>query len=240
MYKKQWTRKEILKALTAPVLLSVSSPLSLITDDISIQSFQQKPLPYAPDALEPYIDVQTMQIHYGKHASAYCNNLNEALKKSTIPAGTDMETILARVSEYSVSVRNNAGGHYNHELFWSFMIPGGTDLKETNFKSIFLETFGSLQNFQQAFSDLALNRFGSGWAWLYIDNKNQLKIGSTPNQDNPLMDVSSEKGYPLLCLDVWEHAYYLKYQNKRAEYVRQWWNIVNWDAVSDRFNNIMK
>lgn len=235
MYKKQWTRKEILRLISAPLIISLASSFD-VKAVLRSPPFKQNPLPYAIDALEPYIDAKTMEIHYGKHASAYCANLNNALDNLKLVQTPDLETILQSVSSYAAAVRNNGGGHYNHELFWSCMIPGGTPLQEGALKSNLLKKFGSLNNFQQSFSDLALNRFGSGWVWLYLDQQNELKIDSTPNQDNPLMDISPVKGYPLLCLDVWEHAYYLTYQNRRAEYIRQWWNIVNWSFVSERYN----
>ena len=238
MVNKKWTRKEMLKLLSAPFLLN-SKFVSGFTGKASVPMFNQKPLAYRFDALEPYIDALTMEIHYTKHASSYCANLNDAIRKYSISGDVNIEIILDRISSYSMAVRNNAGGHYNHELFWACMIPKGSDLKEGLFKSHLLQAFDSIQNFQKIFTDVAINRFGSGWAWLYLDANKNLKIDSTPNQDNPLMDMSPVKGYPLLCLDVWEHAYYLKRQNRRAEYISQWWNIVNWDLVAERYNSRM-
>lgn len=200
--------------------------------------FTQEPLPYAYTALEDVIDARTMEIHYTKHAATYAKNLQEAATAEGIDASKGLEDVLAKVSKFTVKVRNNGGGHYNHEMFWKCMrpkqdnnMPSGALLKAIE------STFTSFENFKTQFSDAGKNRFGSGWAWLYADGKT-LKIGSTPNQDNPLMDVSDIKGFPLLGLDVWEHAYYLKYQNKRPDYISNWWNVVNWNYVEERFNKI--
>ena len=198
--------------------------------------FQQTALPYAYSALEPVIDTVTMEIHYTRHASGYATNLQQAAQAEGVDVRKPLEDVLGRVSKFSAKMRNNAGGHYNHELFWKSMRTRVTDNRPSGTLLQALETsFGSFGNFKNQFSDAARNRFGSGWAWLVKDSSNKLIIGSTPNQDNPLMDVSDLKGYPLLGLDVWEHAYYLKYQNKRADYIDSWWNIVNWDFVQQRF-----
>jgi Fe-Mn family superoxide dismutase len=197
--------------------------------------FDQKPLPYKYDALENVIDATTMEIHYTKHASAYSKNLKEAAQAEGI-AITSLEDILTNVSKYSAKVRNNGGGHYNHEMFWQCMRPKqNNNMPSGKLLTAIESNFTSFANFKTQFSDAGKNRFGSGWAWLYADNNKALKIGSTPNQDNPLMNVSDIKGFPLLGLDVWEHAYYLKYQNKRADYIDNWWNVVNWDYVSQRY-----
>jgi superoxide dismutase, Fe-Mn family len=204
-----------------------------------IPGFTQKPLPYGFNALEPYIDSATMDIHYNRHAAAYANNMNEAIKEAGVSTPGNLESLLAQISKYSVKLRNNAGGHYNHESFWRWMAPGGKEMSPTLQAGI--ETsFGSLNDMKNQFNAAASQRFGSGWAWLYLDKQKALKIGSTPNQDNPLMDVSDIKGYPLLGLDVWEHAYYLKYQNKRADYIAAWWNIVNWEEVERRYSWAIK
>lgn len=206
--------------------------------------FIQTPLPYAYNALENIIDAQTMELHYSKHAAAYVKNMNDALAESKVDVKfpRSVETILSTISNYNVKLRNNAGGHYNHEMFWQCMRPGQVDNKPTGKLSEAIKLhFTSFDNFKKQFTDAAKNRFGSGWAWLYTDgtDKNKsLKIGSTPNQDNPLMDVSDIKGFPLLALDVWEHAYYLKYQNKRADYIENWWQVVNWEYVQQRFEAI--
>ena len=201
-------------------------------------NFTQMPLPYKYDGLEDVIDAMTMEIHYSKHAANYCKNLNEALTAEQIDNSQSLEKILSSISKYSVKLRNNAGGHYNHEMFWQCMRPKTLDNKPSeNLLNTIVTKFGSFQNFKNQFSDAAKTRFGSGWAWLCINNNSELQIGSTANQDNPLMDITSIeiKGFPLLCLDVWEHAYYLKYQNKRADYIENWWNLVNWNYVEQRF-----
>ncbi|MEO6837866.1 MAG: superoxide dismutase [Ginsengibacter sp.] len=196
--------------------------------------FDQTPLPYKYDALENVIDAQTMEIHYTKHAAGYSNNLKEAAKAEGAE-GKTVEEILASLSKYSTKMRNNAGGHYNHEMFWKCMrSPQNENSPEKKLNGAIADHFGSFENFKNQFNDAAKSRFGSGWAWLYSDNKT-LKIGSTPNQDNPLMSMSDIKGFPLLGIDVWEHAYYLKYQNKRADYIENWWKVVNWKYVEDRF-----
>jgi len=199
--------------------------------------FDQKPLPYKYNALENVIDAATMEIHYTKHAAAYSKNLKEAVQSEGIDAGRSLEDILGNISKYSAKVRNNGGGHYNHEMFWQCMRPKRADNKPTdNLLPLIEKNFTSFANFKTQFSDAGKNRFGSGWAWLYADNYNSLKIGSTANQDNPLMNLSEIKGFPILGLDVWEHAYYLKYQNKRPDYIDNWWNVVNWDYVWQRYS----
>ncbi|MEO7801007.1 MAG: superoxide dismutase [Ginsengibacter sp.] len=198
----------------------------------------QEPLPYAYTALEDVIDAKTMELHYTKHAATYAKNLQEAATAEDIDASKGLEDVLAKVSKYTVKVRNNGGGHYNHEMFWKCMRPKQENNKPSGALLQAIEsTFTSFENFKTQFSDAGKNRFGSGWAWLYADGK-ILKIGSTPNQDNPIMDVSDIKGFPLLGLDVWEHAYYLKYQNKRPDYISNWWNVVNWNYVEERFNKM--
>ena len=200
--------------------------------------FGQEPLPYAYNALEPVIDAQTMELHYSKHAAAYAKNLKEAADAEKIDTGKPLEEVLKNVSKYSPKVRNNGGGHYNHELFWKSMKAGGEGKPTGKLLSAIESTFGSFDAFKTKFNDAGKNRFGSGWAWLLVGADKKLAIGSTPNQDNPLMDVSEVKGYPLLGIDVWEHAYYLKYQNRRPEYIEAWWKVVNWDFVQKRFEKI--
>jgi Fe-Mn family superoxide dismutase len=201
--------------------------------------WQQMPLGYGYNALEPFIDMTTMDIHYNRHAAAYTKNMNEAADAEAIVKSQGLESLLATVSKFSVKFRNNAGGHYNHESFWKWMTPGGKPISPT-FAGLIEKSFGSLNDMKNQFNSGATQRFGSGWAWLILDKQKQLKITSTPNQDNPLMDVAEVKGYPLLGLDVWEHAYYLKYQNKRADYIAAWWNIVNWAEVESRYNWAIK
>ncbi|MCZ2223170.1 MAG: superoxide dismutase [Chitinophagales bacterium] len=199
--------------------------------------FIQQPLPYSYNALEPYIDAATMEIHYTKHAAGYTKNLNDALKEEYKKADAiTIENILENISQYSTKMRNNAGGHYNHELFWQILTPTSSKKPSGALAKAIETSFGSFENFKTQFNDTALKRFGSGWAWLIVSNDG-LKITSTPNQDNPLMNIAETKGFPLLGLDVWEHAYYLKYQNKRAEYINNWWNIINWNVVEKRFDN---
>ncbi len=195
--------------------------------------FELPKLPYEYDALEPYIDKMTMEIHYTKHHNAYVTKLNEAI------AGTDMEKksledLLKSASKQPVAVRNNGGGHYNHSLFWTIMKKGGGGLPKGDLEKSIKSSFGSFEEFKSKFSTAAAGRFGSGWAWLII-KEGKLAITSTANQDNPIMDVAEEKGTPILGLDVWEHAYYLKYQNRRPEYIENWWNVINWDEVMKRF-----
>ena len=195
-------------------------------------------LPYAYDALEPYIDARTMEIHYDKHHRAYFNNFVNAIK------GTDLDSqpigkIFAAVSKAGDAVRNNGGGFYNHVFFWNNLAAKSAG-PSAELSAAIVKTFGSFDKFKETFSNAAKSRFGSGWAWLYINSDKNLAVGSTPNQDNPLMDVSQIKGTPLLALDVWEHAYYLKYQNRRADYVDAFWSVVNWEEVDRRFKEAVK
>lgn len=197
--------------------------------------FSQKPLPYDYAALEPHIDAMTMEIHYTKHAAAYANNLKEAAAEEGVDTEKSVEELMAKISNYSTKMRNNGGGHYNHELFWSIMSPNGGGEPDGELAAAIAKDFGSFSAFAEKFEDAAKTRFGSGWAWLVLDG-GTLKVGSTPNQDNPLMDLSDLKGQPLLGIDVWEHAYYLNYQNERPRYISSWWNLVNWTAVQERFD----
>jgi superoxide dismutase, Fe-Mn family len=196
----------------------------------SAYQFQQIKLPYAFNALEPSIDAQTMEIHYGKHHAAYVKNVNEAIAAEGVAYNTELE-YFKKASKLSAKIRNNAGGVWNHNFFWMIMRPASTGEVPGKVNDAINAGFGSVEKFKEQFTQAALTRFGSGWAWLVNDN-GKLKIGSTPNQDNPLMDVSDFKGTPVLALDVWEHAYYLKYQNKRNEYIANWWSVVNWDEVA--------
>ncbi len=196
--------------------------------------FELPNLPYAYDALEPYIDKQTMEIHHTKHHNGYVTKLNGAIEGTELE-GKSLEDILKNVSKHPVAVRNNGGGHYNHSLFWTIMKKGSSGWPTGDLEKAVNDSFGSFEEFKKQFSNAAATRFGSGWAWLIVAN-GKLEITSTPNQDNPLMDVADKKGTPILGLDVWEHAYYLKYQNKRPEYIENWWNVVNWDAVAGNFS----
>jgi Fe-Mn family superoxide dismutase len=200
-------------------------------------AYKQEPLAYAYNAIEPSIDAMTMEIHYTKHAAAYCKNLNEAVHEEKVEEGKAVEDILKNISMYSTKMRNNAGGHYNHELFWKCLSPKATQ-PSAKLADAITKAFGSMDAFKTQFNDAAKTRFGSGWAWLYVNKDKALKIGSTPNQDNPLMDISDIKGTPIFGLDVWEHAYYLKYQNKRADYIDAFWKALNWDFVNERFEKM--
>lgn len=198
--------------------------------------FTQKPLPYAFNALEPYIDAQTMEIHYGKHHAAYVKNLNAAVK------GTDAEKmtiteIFGSVSKLSPAIRNNAGGHFNHELFWSVLTQEKGTKPSPELEKAIAESFTNIDTLKTRLNKAAASRFGSGWAWLYVAADGKLAICSTANQDNPLMDIADNKGMPILGIDVWEHAYYLKYQNKRADYLAAIWNVINWNEVSNYFKS---
>ena len=211
--------------------------ISIVTLILSLTAsaqFTQKVLPYAYNALEPYIDAQTMEIHFSKHHAAYVKNLNAAV------AGTEFEKIslneiFAKTASLSPAIRNNAGGHFNHELFWSVLTPEKNTKMTPELEKVILETFGSIEGLKEKLNAAAASRFGSGWAWLVVTKEGKLAVTSTPNQDNPLMDVAEIRGTPIFCIDVWEHAYYLKYQNKRADYLAALWNVVNWTEVSNRY-----
>ncbi|HQV73981.1 MAG: superoxide dismutase [Flavobacteriales bacterium] len=192
----------------------------------------QVALPYAYNALEPSIDAQTMEIHYTKHHTGYVKKANAAILEEGINVKDEAE-LVANVGKYSTGIRNNVGGAVNHNLFWEVMAPGGTGMPDGKVLDAINAGFGDFEMFKTAFTEAGMKRFGSGWAWL-VEQDGKLAIGSTANQDNPLMDVSDFKGKPLLALDVWEHAYYLKYQNKRNEYVENWWKVVNWANVAKR------
>lgn len=230
-------RKFVTQSVKATAITAIGAPLvfnssALQAEEIPspVLKFSQIALPYATNALEPSIDTLTMEIHYGKHHAAYIKNVNEAIAAEKISFGSEKD-FFANISKLSAKARNNGGGAWNHNFFWQVLKPNSTAPTGKAAEAI-NATFGSFEKFKEQFAQAAMTRFGSGWAWLVKDG-NTLKIGSTPNQDNPLMEgVSELKGTPLLALDVWEHAYYLKYQNKRNEYVANWWNVVNWDEVA--------
>lgn len=197
-------------------------------------AFELPALPYATDALEPHIDKETMEIHHGKHHQAYVDNLNKAI------AGTDaenlsIEDICKNISKYSGAVRNNGGGHYNHSLFWTVLSANGGGTPSGDLAAAIDEAFGSFDELKKKLQEAGATRFGSGWAWLVVDDSGKLQVTSTPNQDNPLFDISEVKGTPILGIDVWEHAYYLKYQNKRPGYLEAIFNVIDWDAVAKRY-----
>lgn len=197
-------------------------------------AFQLPELPYAHDALEPHIDARTMEIHHGKHHAGYTNNLNNAIEGTPL-ASQSIEEILASVSKHGGAVRNNGGGFYNHSLFWETMSPNGGGAPTGALAAAIDSAFGSFDAFKDAFSKAAATRFGSGWAWLIKKADGSLAVTSTPNQDNPLMDLAEEKGTPILGLDVWEHAYYLNYQNRRPDYIAAFFHVVNWDKVAELY-----
>lgn len=196
-------------------------------------AFELPELPYAKDALEPHIDTKTMEIHHGKHHAAYVSKLNDAIKGSANENKSIEE--LMKVAGSNAGIRNNGGGHYNHTLFWNIMSPTGGGSPSGDLASAINDAFGSFDEFKTKFADAGATRFGSGWAWLIVNGSGKLEVTSSPNQDNPLMDVAEVKGTPILGLDVWEHAYYLNYQNRRPDYISAFWSVVNWDAVAKRY-----
>lgn len=237
-------RKKFLMALGAIPVLSAFGPLQSTLKTISKQNtrrlestmakFELPKLPYEYDALEPYIDKMTMEIHHTKHHNAYVTNLNKAVE-GTEMEGKSLEELMANISKYPMAVRNNGGGHWNHAMFWTIMKKGGGGEPTGALADAIKSAFGSFADFKTQFNNAGATRFGSGWAWLVVSG-GKLVVTSTPNQDNPLMDVAEVKGTPILGLDVWEHAYYLKYQNRRPEYMDNWWNVVNWDKVAELFS----
>lgn len=236
------TKGLLIAGLASSEILTSCSPGKKVTLEKSMATgFDQTPLPYSYSALEDVIDALTMEIHYTKHAAGYSKNLKEAAAAEGVPAGTSVEEILAKVSKYSTKMRNNAGGHFNHELFWKTMRPKrSNNVPQGALATAIDGAFTSFEGFKLQFANAAGSRFGSGWAWLILDRNNSLKIVSTPNQDNPIMDVAEVKGMPVFGLDVWEHAYYLKYQNKRADYISRWWEVANWDYIQNRYEQLIK
>jgi Fe-Mn family superoxide dismutase len=206
---------------------------------ISSGKFEFKPLPFAFDALEPYIDKQTVELHYTKHHKMAYDNFMAAIKGTELE-NMDLKDIFKNVSKYSMAVRNNGGSYYDHTMYWENLMPKGGMLPTGKLLEAINKYFKSLDEFKKQFSDAAKARYGSGWVWLCLDDKGSMFVCSTPNSDNPLMDVAEKKGTPLLTLDVWEHAYYLKYQNRRADYIDAFWNIVNWDEVAKRYDAALK
>jgi len=215
-------------------IMKVAALSAVFAAQFAFAQFKQSPLPYAYDALEGNIDAKTMEIHYSKHAAAYVANLNKAI------AGTPQEKqtlfeIMSNASKLPAAVRNNAGGHYNHELFWTVLTPVKNTQPSAKLAKAINDAFGSMDAFKEKMAKAGADRFGSGWAWLSVDKNGKLFVSSTPNQDNPLMDVVEEKGTPIFGIDVWEHAYYLKYQNRRPEYVTAAWNAYDWTKISKNF-----
>ncbi|PVH24915.1 superoxide dismutase [Sphingobacterium corticibacter] len=197
-------------------------------------AFELAALPYANDALEPHIDKDTMEIHHDRHHQAYVDNLNKAIA-DTDGAGASLEDLIKNISKYPAAVRNNGGGHFNHDLFWSVLGPNAGGEPTGELAEAINETFGSFADLKKKLQEAGATRFGSGWSWLIVGQDGKLAVTSTPNQDNPLMDVAEVKGTPIFGIDVWEHAYYLKYQNKRPAYLEAIFEVVNWDAVAKRY-----
>lgn len=198
-----------------------------------MSKFELPKLPYSYDALEPYIDARTMEIHHSKHHQAYVNNLNKAVEGSALE-GRSLESLFSEISKLPAAVRNNGGGHFNHSLFWEVMSPNKGGEPTGKLAEAISSDLGGFAKFKETFSNAAMTRFGSGWAWLVVSN-GKLVVSSSPNQDNPLMDIADVKGTPILAVDVWEHAYYLKFQNRRNEYLETFFNVINWDEVAKRF-----
>jgi len=231
-----------LKTIHMIILTTIVSSVTAGNDPVlSTQAgtLQFPALPYTYDALEPHIDKMTMEIHYSKHHRAYYDNMMKLVGGTELSSQT-LGSLFAKVSTLPAGFRNNAGGYYNHILFWENMAPAGTTKMSKSFEDRIIKTFGSVDEFKKQFSEAGKTRFGSGWAWLSVNEKGELFISSTPNQDNPLMDVADKKGTPLLALDVWEHAYYLKYQNRRPDYIDAFWSVVNWNVVEQRLANSIR
>jgi len=227
-----------LLALALPTALAQSSATPPVAPPAvpAPAAFTLAPLPYPHDALEPVIDTRTMQIHHGMHHQAYVDNLNRAVAADPSLRGLTLEALMARMSTLPAAVRNNGGGHWNHDFFWRTMTrPGQGGAPSAALAAAIDRDFGSLDKFKAAFKTAGTGRFGSGWAWLIVGADGRLQITSTPNQDNPLMDLVAERGTPLLGNDVWEHAYYLQYQNRRGDYLDAWWQVVDWSVVSQRY-----
>jgi len=201
-------------------------------------AFTLPALPYATDALEPHIDKMTMEIHHGKHHQAYVTNLNKALEGKP-EANSSIEDIIKNISKFPPAVRNNGGGHYNHTMFWTLLSPNGGGEPSGDLATAINSAFGSFADFKTKFAEAGTTRFGSGWAWLTVGADKKLQVSSTPNQDSPLMDIAEVKGTPVLGMDVWEHAYYLKYQNRRPDYIAAFWNVVNWNHVTELYKKAM-
>lgn len=237
-------RRKFVKSVglgAAAIYLGDNAAAATNSDNPSVEESSQglvfPPLPYAYDALEPYIDARTMEIHYDRHHRTYFNNLVNAIKGTPLETRT-IEDILSNISGQGDAIRNNGGGYYNHILYWNNLAKGQLTPSSELVRAL-ESAFRSFDKFKEAFSNSAKTRFGSGWAWLYLNTDKKLAIGSTPNQDNTLMDISLVKGTPLLTIDVWEHAYYLKYQNKRADYIEAFWNVVNWEEVDKRYRQAL-
>jgi superoxide dismutase, Fe-Mn family len=244
--KLNMERRKFFKAVGLVTAAAYVSPRVFGNDQVQVKAPgiegvpapEFPPLPFAYDALEPYIDARTMEIHYDKHHRAYYTNFMNAVKGTALE-GKPLSEIFNTISKQTDAVRNNGGGYYNHLFFWKNLGKGSSG-PSNDLSSAITKSFGSVDKFKETFNTAAKTRFGSGWAWLYLSADKNLAVASSPNQDNPLMDISPVKGTPLLTLDVWEHAYYLKYQNKRADYVDAFWNVVNWEEVNRRYQQALK
>jgi Fe-Mn family superoxide dismutase len=232
-------KREFIKTSALAAAGLALTPSDIFASKQSVSAFTLAPLPYANDALEPFIDKQTMEIHHDKHHQAYVNNLNKATE-GTDAANLSVEDICKNISKYPVAVRNNGGGHYNHTLFWSLLKKNEGGKPTGKLAAAIDKKFGTLDAFKEEFAKAGATRFGSGWAWLIVKPGGELAVISTANQDNPLMDIAETKGTPVLALDVWEHAYYLKYQNKRPDYIAAFWNVVNWDEAGKNYEKAVK
>lgn len=225
-------------AYVSPKVIGNNQVTVSLSENDSAPALEFPALPYGYDALEPYIDARTMEIHYDKHHRAYFTNYVNAIKGTPLE-GMAVKEVFASISKQPDAVRNNGGGYYNHIFFWNNLAAKSAG-PSAELSAAISKSFGSFDKFKETFSTAAKTRFGSGWAWLYLNNEKNLLVGSTPNQDNPLMDISPVKGTPVLTLDVWEHAYYLKYQNKRPDYIDAFWNVVNWEEVNKRYAAALK
>jgi Fe-Mn family superoxide dismutase len=248
MNKREFLKKSAILSAGTLILPSLSTSCSNsaaqagATASLVAQSddgvFLQPELGYAFDALEPHVDAMTMEVHYGKHHAGYTKKFNAALEHADFHS-TDIYSIFASVSNYGNAVRNNGGGYFNHNLFWKFMSPEGGGEPQSILAAAIAEEFGSFEQFKELFTATAASHFGSGWAWLVLDEEGRLQVTSLPNQDNPLMDIAPVRGVPLLNIDVWEHAYYLKYQNMRKSYVEAYWNIIDWRFVEALYDEAL-
>ena len=251
MNKREFLKKSALLgagALVAPTLLESRSTAtatakakeSLLASltPLNEGTFLQAELGYAYDALEPHIDARTMELHYSKHHAGYTRKFNAALEQEYVQT-EDIKEIFASVSKYGAGVRNNGGGYFNHALYWRFMSPDGGESPTGKLAEALTDAFGSVEEFKKLFAATAASQFGSGWGWLLLDKEGKLQVTSTPNQDNPLMDVAEVQGTPLLNVDVWEHAYYLNYQNQRKSYLEAYWNVVDWDFVASLYEEAL-
>jgi len=240
MDKRTFLKNSAILALGGTVATSLPGSLvsAMAKGSAAGETYTLPKLDYAYDALEPHIDAMTMEIHHSKHHAGYTRKFNAALESGGLQE-TSIKDLFKKASKQPAAIRNNGGGFYNHEVFWKSLSPKGGGTPEGGVGKAIEKNFGSFDKFRELFSKAAATRFGSGWAWLVKTNSG-LVVTSTPNQDNPLMDVADQQGYPLLAIDVWEHAYYLKYQNRRTEYIEAFWNVVNWDFVNERFNKAAK